>query len=445
MIKRLAALLVFLHFSVAYSQTIKTDVLVIGGTPSGVAAAIQTARSKVKTVLIEQGQQLCPDMADATTITINADRNLSAGIWGEFRKRVTEHYKKTPGYDTAYNAPLKFEQETGAAILSAIADTVKNLEIKLSASFIAIKKDDDRWEVTITQNGKTETIKPRVVIDATKEGLVAAKAGGTYTSFASGGNKSSPNYYRTSIAMGDMSPPPSDNIDAPNYNYPPYPNYCVPLKAIVAKGVSNILITQKIFKLNGDIEYLPAELTLGQGAGATAAYCAFFKTTTANLKPRLIQGELLDFKGYLLPLADISTDPYWRAIQQICSTGLLRGKQEMINNKQQFVFMPDSIVMTAEVKPVLLEIYTRAFLWFNAAKPGKEFTVGNLLSFISEITLTDPDNMQKSMAKDWKAKFKFNSDFDLERPITRREFAILANKYLNPFGRAVDLDGRVVN
>jgi len=445
MIKKIAVLLLVFYCSISYAQTIKTDVLVIGGSPGGVAAAIQSSRSKIKTVLIEQREQLCPALADATTIKFTADRNLPSGIWSEFRKRVKEHYKTTPGYDTTCNAPLQFELNTGAQILSNIADTVKNLSIQLNTTFTSIIKDGDRWEVTLTQNGKTETIKARVVIDATENGVVAQKAGASYKPYDNQENKNSPNYYRTSIAMGDVSPPTSYQVDNVNYNYPPYPSYCIPIKALVATGVANLLVTEPILTLKGDINYLADQLTLGQGAGAIAAYCAFFKTTTANLNVRLIQGELLDFKGYLLPLADISADPYWRAIQQVCATGLLKGVQKKVNGETQFFFMPDSIVTTAEVKPVLLEIYTRAFLWFHANKPDKQFTIGNLLSFISELTLTDPDNVRKSMIRDWNTQYHFTSKFDMDRPITRREFAILANKFLNPFARTVDLNGRLVN
>ena len=125
--------------------------------------------------------------------------------------------------------------------------------------------------------------------------------------------------------------------------------------------------------------------------------------------------------------------------------GMLKGVQKTINGQNEFIFDPDSIVTTDEVKPVILEIYTRAFLWFNREKPGKDFTIGNLLSFISEITLNDPDILQKNIARNWKTLYKFTDDFDMDRPITRREFAILTNKYLNPFARTVDLDGRVVN
>jgi hypothetical protein len=444
MIKRLAVLLIVFNCSIAYAQTIKTDVLVIGGTPSGVAAAIQSARSKIKTVLVEQSPSLCNNLTGNKMVDIIPDRNLPSGIWGEFRKHVVDHYRKTPGYDTVYNEPLKLEPNTGAAILSKIADTVKDLTIQLNASFTNIIKDGDRWEVTVNQNGKTETIKARVVIDATENGAVAAKANATYTDFDNNANKPSSNYYRTSIAMGDISPKQNSNTGPVN-DIPPYPAYCIPIKAFVAKGIDNLLVTEKLLPIQADIQYLPAQLTLGQGAGVIAAFCAFYKTTTANLNVRLIQGELLDFKGYLLPLADISTDPFWRAIQQVCATGLLKGVQKKVNDQPQFLFMPDSIVTTAEVKPLLLEIYTRAFLWFNTTQLDKQFTVGNLLSFISELTLTDPQNVKKSISRDWNTQYHFTSKFDMNRPITRHEFAILANKFLNPFARTVDLNGRMVN
>jgi len=380
MIKRLAALLLFLHFSVAYSQTIKTDVVVIGGTPSGVAAAIQCARSKVKTVLVQQ-------------------------------ERV-------------------FIQN---------ADTVKNLSIDNNTKFVSIKKDDDRWGVVISVNGKTEMLKPRVVVDATENGTVVKAAGLKYTELDVVQTVAQAKEYRTSIATGDVGV----GLDAlAANNYPPLPGYIVPIKALIVKGADNLLF---IGDLLPGANKLGDQLALGQGAGVTAAYCAFFKTTTANLNVRAIQVELLDFKGYLLPFTDISGDPYWRSIQQVCATGMLKGKQKSIDGKPQFLFMPDSIVTTAEIKPVMEETYTRAFLWFNREKPGKEFTVGNLLSFISELTLTDPDNLQRMIEKAWTEQYKFKSAFDLERPITRREFAILANKYLNPFARTVDLDGRIVN
>src|ERR1700754_4027001 len=109
MIKKLLVPLLLFAFSIANAETIKTDVLVIGGGASGVAAAIQSSRSKVKTMLVEPGPWLGGEMTAGGMCILEGNRSLPSGIWGEFRKKVREFYKRTPGYDTTYNAPLKFE------------------------------------------------------------------------------------------------------------------------------------------------------------------------------------------------------------------------------------------------------------------------------------------------------------------------------------------------
>jgi hypothetical protein len=431
MVKKLLLLPLLLRCFFTHAETIKTDVLVIGNGPSAVAAAMQSAHSKLKTVLVVKGGWL-EGMQSKNMSTVISGRNLPSGIWGTFRKEVRSFYKTTAGYDTTYNAPLKFEPYTGASILKNIADTTKNLTIKLNTPFTTVKKDGTGWEISVTINGKADVIKAKVVIDATEDGEVVTKAGAKFSPESSYGA----NTYRTSIAMGD------DNKELAKAAYPQSPAYYIPIDALVIKDADNLLVTDKVLQGKTDLQNLPAEMNIGQGAGTIAAYCAFFKTTTKNLRVRIIQGELLDFKGYLLPFDDVNpTDRYFRAIQQIGATGLLRGAQK----GEQFLFMPDAPVTTAEVKPVLTEIYSRAFLWFNKVKPGEQFTVGDLLSFISEITLTEPKLFQTTMQKEWGTKYKFNSTFDVNHPVTRREFAILANQFLNPFARAVDLNGRMVN
>src|SRR5476649_1497496 len=146
MVKKLLALSFFLNCYFTYAQTIKTDVLVIGNGAGAVTAAMQCAKSHVKTVLLIKGGWL-ENMQAQTMVVVDANRSLPSGTWGEFRKEVRDFYKKTPGYDTAYNAPLKFEPYTGASILKKMADTTKNLTIKLNSPFTAIKKEGTGWEV----------------------------------------------------------------------------------------------------------------------------------------------------------------------------------------------------------------------------------------------------------------------------------------------------------
>ena len=373
--------------------------------------------------------------------------NISSGIWGEFRNRIQDFHRKTPGYDTTYKAALKFEPKLGTAILKGITDTTKNLTVHYNSVFTAIKKDGDYWTVSTRENGKVLDIKARVVIDATETGEVVSKSGAKVTGGLNNYDLNQFKSYRTSIVAGEDFPGNEHTaVAAPGILYPPPPAYTIPAKALLLNDADNLLSAGKVLSGKKDVQYLPLQLEIGQGMGTIAAYCAFFKTTTRNLKVRIIQGELLDFKGYLLPFADVSLhDGNWRAIQQICATGLLKGVQRTTDAGPQFLFRPDSLVKTDEIKPVLSEIYTRAFLWFVKEKPGEKFTIGNLLSFISDYTLTDPQVLTASIQKAWKSQYKFNQGFDLNRQVSRREFAVLTNRYLNPFARTIDLDGNVVN
>ena len=447
MIKKLVVILLISKCSLIYAQTIKTGVLVIGSGASGVAAAMQCARSKVKTILAVPDPSP-GDFGNAGICSVDARYSIPSGIWCEFRNRVQAFYRKTPGFDTACNAPLNFEPNDAASILKKMTDTIKNLTVYFNATFTTIKKDGGLWEVTLAQNEKTIKIKARVVVDGTENGDAATKGSAQFApAFDNEKDINSSKTYRTSIATGRAWPGQHYNdANAPKSSYPPYPAFCIPMHAVLVNNADNLLVTEKALAGNKDIQYLPVQMALGQGVGTVAAYCAFFKTTTKNLKVRIIQGELLDFKGYLLPFNDIlQKDTDWRAIQQVCATGLLKGVQQAYGNSAHFLFKPDSLVSTAEIKPVLMEIYTRAFLWFGKERPGDKFTLGNLLSFISDYTLTDPLVLKSRIQRDWNTQYKFKNDFNLNRQVTRREFAVLANKFINPFARTVDLNGELVN
>lgn len=603
-------LIVLLFKSIAgLAETIKTDVVVIGGGASGVAAAIQSARSNLKTILVEQGPWLGGSMTSGAFCILENNRNLPTGLYAEFRQRINNYYKLRLGYDTTLNAVLRFEPVAGASVLKKWTDTVKNLTVKLNTPFVGIKKDGTGWEVSISTNGRTDIIKAKSVVDATELGDVATKAGAIFnTGFDSrkdtgeelattnptnqiqdmswlailkdygkgvnktiakpdgyelasyaclkkdaikkllasaqlindkylinfegcGGNQYSvtsndllpenradtykksklqtlgliyylqtelgyknlglsdefgttdhlplipytrenkrayglvrmvigdvytpydrgSKLYRTSIGVADALPGQHYiTPGVPKINYPPFPAYTIPLGAVVVKDQDNLFVTEKALSVthlvNGSITDPAVQMSLGQGVGAAAGWCAFYKKTTKELDVRKIQDEIMIYGGSLMPFSDIpKKDPDYRAIQQVGASGLLPGYQEPHGKSAAVLFMPDTVVYTADIKPLMNDMYARAFLWFNKTQPGEVFTVANLLSYISEMSLTDPAVLQKMMVAAWKTKYKFTKNFDPKRPVTRREFAVLANKYLNPFSRKLDLSGKLVN
>ncbi len=443
MVKKLLVIILLFSCCFTYAETIKTDVVVIGNGTSAIAAAIQSGRSKVKTLLLLNGPWL-EELSLQKMITLNEPTYAPSGIWEEVDKELREYYKKTPGYDTLSKA-LKFEPYAAGAALKTMADSVKMLTSKINVAYTSIEKDGTGWKLEVVIKGEKVTIKAKVLIDGTEDGEMITKAGVTLPpDIKTWLDKGASTLYRTSIASGTYEVNALEGAT----NYPHGPVYYIPLTAVAVKDADNLLTLNKTLFPKGAYS-LTAKIALGQAVGATAAFCAFFKTTTKKLDVRVIQIELLDFKGSLLYFTDVERgDPYYRSMQQIAATGLLKGSQVNTtaeNAALEFGFMPDSSVTTAEIKPVLTEIYSRVFLWINREQPGEKFTVGNLLSLISEITLTDPNDFKITMQKAWKTEYKFKSDFDLNKPVTRREFAVLANKYLNPFARAVDINGKTLN
>lgn len=608
--KKYIFLFIILFSSPVFAETIKVGVLVIGGGAAGTAAGIQSAKSGVKTMIIEPGPWLGGGLTSAAMCVVDGNRNFPSGTWGDFRQHVKNHYKNSIGFDTASNAILRYEPAVGAQILKKMTDTTENLSVYLNTSWKSVKKDGNGYEVTAMMNGENTTIKTQVLIDGTETGEVAAALGvpaeSGFESEAQSGEKWAPKtvspliqnmtwiailedygraadrtiakpeaydesiyaslknknikqilessrlpndkfmlkikgmndypvtvddfsspekkeetfkkarlrtlglvyylqtqlglknlsldnlefntlnnlpyqpyireakrykgeirmvlddiytpynrsskLYRTSIGIGDASPGQHFVAfqNAPKIDYGAFPAYSVPAGVCIVKGFDNFLVSEKALSVthlvNASTMYPSMQMTIGQGIGAIAAYCAFFKTTTKNLRIRRIQNEILDYGGFLMPFIDVKkSSPQFIAIQKIGVTGLLKGVQKANGNNAQVYFLPDSIVKTAEIKPVLNEIYTRSFLWFNKNKPAELFTIGNMLSFIGEMNLRDAKAFRLEIQNGWKSKLKLNTAFDLDRPITRREFAQLADVYLKPFDRSVDLTGKLIN
>lgn len=416
--KRLFSSLIFFIPIFSFAETIKTDVLVIGGGPVGVAAAIQASRSGVKTLLLEPSAQLGGFLSSPANKNNALTSNLNVGIWAEIYRRVQET-KKIKTSDSLVIYKLNLNPEVNAAVIKNITDTVKNLTVKLRSGFKSIKKDGKYWNVVL-DNG--QEIRAYTVIDATPGAAIAHAAKAKYDLKSSGENA-----FKTSTA---------------GINIPPYQ---VPVSWFLPqKGTENIFATElvntQLFK--DDKSFHPETMMTGQTAGVLAAYVAFFKTDNTKLNIRIVQNELLTYKSIIAWYADVAlNDIHKTSIQHTSVTGLLK---PLIKDGLPF-FLPDSTVKSAEIKPVLSEIYTRTFLWFNKNKPATDFTVGNMLSLISEFTLADPDNLKRRMAIDWKEKYKFTTSYNLNKVLTRREFAVLSNVFLKPFDRRVDETGKLIN
>lgn len=381
-------------------QTIKTGVLVIGNGSNAIGAGFQSAVSGVKTIMLTQEPGL---------VLPALDKNINSGLEGEFLKKM----RLAKGIQDS-TAKVYIDGTSANAILKSWADSIKNLTVIRNVKWSRIKRAGNNWQVLLADG---RTIKAEVMVDADGAGKVSealdlpATAGKLWQPFSY-----KDNLYRLSISAGyEMN-----NTTA---NVIPMMNFLIPQQ-------ENLVVLDR----NNE------SMAAGQAAGATAAYAVFFRTKTSLSAIKPIQKELINYRLAVLPFADVDyRDPSWRAIQYIGLTGFL--KAGFAENKANF--MPDRVVKTAEIKGPLKEFYYKAQIWFDDYKE-ENMTLGATINMICVVGNRTQENTRAEVKKKWASGYHFTVDFDLNRAISRREFAVLVAAYLNPFNVNVDKTGRVL-
>ena len=148
------------------------DVIVVGGDPEGVCAAGSSARSGLKTLLIEDDEALggLMTLGKLNFIDICESRDgsiLTQGLFMEF-------------YDAV--GGTAFDVETAKQFFYDWVVNEKNATLKLNTEFIKPVMDGDTIVgVVVEENGEQATYTASRIIDATVDADVAAAAGAPYT------------------------------------------------------------------------------------------------------------------------------------------------------------------------------------------------------------------------------------------------------------------------
>jgi hypothetical protein len=256
--------------------------------------------------------------------------------------------------------------------------------------------------------------------------------------------------YRTGIAVGDYPIdhhhkryPEWDKL--PDLHFYPVPSYNVPLGALVPKEVDGLIVAEKSISvsnlLNGSTRLQPVVLQIGQAAGALAAISVQQQKSVSETSIRLIQNSLLEAGGYLMPYLDLAkTDTHFKAIQRIGATGILKGEGKNVGWSNETWFNTDKPVNVAELKKDLSE-FDAAFTWtsseVNMTIAGATKLLSDLALYFqkNEISVTDVNTQWSKLGL---------TNFTTNREITRKEFAVVLDWYIQPFMlKQVDYKGKI--
>ncbi|HZK96635.1 MAG TPA: FAD-dependent oxidoreductase [Prolixibacteraceae bacterium] len=173
---------VSLYACVVKEQTKQTEVLVIGGTTSGISAGLQSARLNVPTMIVEETPWLGGMMTAAGVSASDGNHLLNSGIWNEFRSRLRAHYGGEAALATGWVSNTQFEPHIGDSIFKSMANAEPKLSVIYGYHLMKILKQGNKVIGAIFENEQMERliVHAKVVIDATDLGDGLAMAGAAY-------------------------------------------------------------------------------------------------------------------------------------------------------------------------------------------------------------------------------------------------------------------------
>jgi len=172
-------------------KSIFYDIIIIGGTPSGIMAAITASRMGKKALILERTTHLGGLPANGLGATDISTRGSTRGLFLEFINRIRKHYEEIYGSDSQQvqdcSEGYHFEPRVAEKVFQEMIESEKLIDVLYSYQFDAnpefIQMKERYIESIRVFNRKNkihETFSGHVFIDATYEGDLIAAAGVPY-------------------------------------------------------------------------------------------------------------------------------------------------------------------------------------------------------------------------------------------------------------------------
>lgn len=158
------------------------DVLVIGGTTSGISSGLASAREHVNTLIVEETPWLGGMFSSQGVGACDGNHNLHSGIWNEFRDLIRTHYGGAEAVETGWVSNTLFEPHVADSVFKAMASREKDLSVIHGYHLVEILKENNTVTGAIFTNEEGEKLKvlAKVTIDATDIGESLKMAGADY-------------------------------------------------------------------------------------------------------------------------------------------------------------------------------------------------------------------------------------------------------------------------
>ncbi len=161
----------------------ETELLVVGGGTSGIAAGIAAARMGIQVVIVEETPWLGGMLTAAGVSAVDGNHHLPSGIWGEFRGKLVEHYGSLEELATGWVSNTQFEPHIGNLIFQQMAGNYPNLKIIYGYYPLSVDVRYNRIQsVQFAGDQQPDlTVTASITIDATEFGDILAMAGCPYS------------------------------------------------------------------------------------------------------------------------------------------------------------------------------------------------------------------------------------------------------------------------